>query len=68
MTEGQKAAYVIGQAACMLVEMESMKAANQYREMQGHTIAYGEEAFVDLINRYQCHDNAALRIFGEGDQ
>ena len=34
------------------IEMESMKAANQERQIRGESDAYGEEAFYDLIVRY----------------
>ncbi len=45
MTPEQKAAYVFAQSVAAMAEIEAMKAANQMREMNGHTIAYGEEAF-----------------------
>lgn len=33
--------------------MESYKAANIIREQQGHSLAYGEEAFSDIYTEIQ---------------
>ena len=60
MNENQRAAFLDSQTACALIEMESMKALNTYREMRGETIAYNEQAFLDLIPRYGIHHNQAL--------
>ena len=50
MNEGaaQAFAIVMQQIVGALIEMESMKAANQEREHQGKTIAYGESSFMTL--------------------
>lgn len=63
MTEEQKAAYVFAQAIAALVELESMKAANLMREMQGKSIAYGEEEFLALIEKWGIHNNAMISLF-----
>lgn len=63
MTDEQKAAYVMGQAACLMAEVAGMQAENMQRESLGHSMAYDEQAFADAINKYQCHHNAALSIF-----
>lgn len=60
MTPEQSAAFVQAQAACMLVELEAMKAANKRREDQGHSPAYGEEEFLALIDKWGVHHNGAL--------
>lgn len=60
MSPEQRAIFLQSQAACALIEMEAMKAANWMREMKGETIAYGEEAFMDLISTYGIHHNQAL--------
>lgn len=64
MTPEQQAAYINAQAVAASAELEAMKAANWMREMQGHTIAYGEEAFLALIDKYGLHHNAVLTTFG----
>lgn len=58
MTPEQKAAYIMAQTACAIAEIESMKAANWMREDQGYTIAYGEEAFAAIPDKYGIHHNA----------
>lgn len=63
MTKEQKAAYVFAQATAALAELESMKAANWMREMQGKTIAYGEEEFLALVEKHGIHHNAMCSLF-----
>lgn len=63
MTDVQKAAYVFAQAVAAMAEIESMKAANWMREDQGKTIAYGEEAFLAVIEEYGIHHNATTGLF-----
>lgn len=58
--ENGNAAFVFSQTACALIEMEAMKAANAERESQGYSLAYDEEAFLALIDRYAIHHNAVL--------
>jgi hypothetical protein len=60
MNENERAAYIQSQVACALIEMEAMKAANWMREMQGHTIAYGEEAFNNLVVKYGIGHNDVI--------
>lgn len=64
MTPEQQAAYINAQAVAASAELEAMKAANWMRLMQGHTIAYGEEDFLALIDKYGLHHNAVLTTFG----
>jgi hypothetical protein len=63
-TPEQKAAYLNSQTACALIKMQSMMAENQERESQGKSLAYGEEAFLALIDKYGIHHNAAVRTLG----
>ncbi|MHB8413981.1 MAG: hypothetical protein ACYDB1_01105 [Acidiferrobacteraceae bacterium] len=63
MTDQEKAAYIHSQVACALIEMEAMRAANQYREIQGCTPTYGEEAFRKIIENYPIHHNAVMSLF-----
>lgn len=63
MTDEQKAAYVHAQAVAAQAEIEAMKAENQLRIMQGKTIAYGEEAFTAVIERYGLHHNDLMTLF-----
>ena len=64
MTPEQQAAYINAQTAAALIEMQSMIAKNKERETNGSALAYGEEAFLELIERYGLHHNAILTTFG----
>jgi len=66
MTSEQQAAYIMAQAAALNAEVAGMQAENAFREMQGHTIAYGEDAFQAAINRYGVHHNAVVGFFNNG--
>lgn len=61
MNENERAVFLMSQTACALIEMEGMKAANIERESHGYALAYGEEAFLALIEKYGIHHNAALK-------
>ena len=63
MTPEQTASYVNSQAACALIEMQGMIAANQFRMQQGLTIAYDEKAFFALIDQYGISHNAVITQF-----
>lgn len=53
-------AYSITMAIQTMVEALGMIAENQCRADQGKAPAYGEKAFVDLVNNNGCHHNAFL--------
>ncbi len=40
------------------IEMQSMIAENKKRELNGESLAYGEQSFIDLIDKYGIYDNA----------
>ncbi len=63
MTPEQQVAFVQSQVACLLVELEAMKAANMEREHRGEAIAYGEDAFRELLGRYTVQHNDVLTYF-----
>lgn len=63
MTPEQKAAFVMSQTACALAEIEAMKAANTERERAGYALAYGEESFLAVIERYSIGHNAVIGLF-----
>lgn len=42
------------------IEMQSMIAENQYRVSCGNSISYGEDAFLNLIEKYGIHHNGIL--------
>jgi hypothetical protein len=63
MTPEQKAAYVFAQASCALIEALGMVATNQERERHGFALAYGEEAFAQLLKTYGIDQNSTLSLF-----
>lgn len=40
------------------IEMQAMIAENKQREIEGKSMAYTEEAFMELIEKYGIHHNA----------
>lgn len=65
MTKAQAAAYVQGQAACLMAEALGMQAENMVRASRGDSMAYGLQDFELAIERYCCHHNVATAIFEE---
>lgn len=63
MTPEQQAAYVNAMTACALIEAMGMQAENEQRKAIGCSMAYTEEAFQKLLDRYPIHHNAVLNTF-----
>ena len=59
-TAEKRCAFIASQTACAMAEIEGMKAENQYREMQGYSQAYGEEAFFAIPDKYGIGHNAVI--------
>lgn len=64
MTAAQSAAYVTAMSACMLVEMEGMRAENATRERRGEALAYGDDDFAKLLGRYGVDHAGVMKTFG----
>lgn len=60
MTEEQRIVFTQGIMLQARIEMEGMIAENQYRIHSGQSLAYGEEAFTALIEKYGIHHNALI--------
>ncbi len=60
MTPEQKAAFINAQAACAMAEIAGMQAANQHRLSLGHSIAYDEDAFAAVPDRFGIGHNAVV--------
>ncbi len=67
MTPEQAAAFVQSQTACALAEIEAMKAANVSRDQQGHSHAYGEEAFLAVPDQFGIGHNAVVQLFRDAN-
>ena len=57
--------FVKSQIVCAMIELEAMKAANHYREMRGEVFAYGETAFMSLINKYGIGHNTVIETLNK---
>lgn len=65
MTPEQAAAYVQSQTACLIGEIEAMKALNAHRESQGVAQAYNEAAFTEVVERSGLGYNDVVGFFQE---
>ncbi len=63
MTDEQKAAYIIAQAACLNAKVVSMQVANKGREAVGTNPMYLECDFLQAINDSGVHHNAVIKFF-----
>lgn len=52
--------YLLSQITCAQIEMNAMMAENQQRQHLGQAMAYTEEAFIELIEKYDLSHNAVL--------
>lgn len=52
MNTEQRIAYQNAQTTAAMIEAMGMQAENQQRAALGHSMAYTENAFVNLINQY----------------
>lgn len=63
MSEEQQAAYIIAQSVCAMIEAMGMQSENTQRLHRGESIAYGEDAFNVVIEKYGIHHNAVIGFF-----
>ncbi len=67
MTPEQAAAYINGQAACLIAKVAGMVAANQMRAYRGESLEYFEHHFKAAVDESGCHPNAASIAFNESN-
>lgn len=60
MDKEQKIIYIQSQLLACQIEMQAMIAENQYRMMLGESIAYKDEAFLALFDKYPLSHNAVI--------
>lgn len=60
-------AIVNSQSNAALIEAFAMNAENQYRIARGETIEYNDEAFFELINRYNLNYNSVINQLNKYD-
>jgi hypothetical protein len=56
------AAYVISQSVCAMIEAMGMQAENQQRIHRGESVAYMEDSFNSLCEKYGIHHNAVCTV------
>ena len=52
--------YLNTQVACATIEAMGMQAENEQRKILGQTMAYGEDAFNKVVEKYGIHHNAVM--------
>ena len=60
MDKEQNLIFLKSQILCAEIEMQGMIIANKERELDDKSAAYGEKAFIDLINKYCIGHNTIL--------
>ena len=67
MSDDLKAAFINAQSSMLQVELAGMLAENQHRINCGNSIAYGEDAFIELQKRYEpiLGHNALVVFIGQ---
>lgn len=63
MTPEQAASYINAQAVAAHIEALGMQAENAQRVTENKALAYGEEAFASLIDRYGLSHNSIINFF-----
>jgi len=63
MTPEQSAAYIFSQSICAMIEVEGLKAENADREQRGFAQAYGEAAFLAVLDKYALDHNTVMGTF-----
>ena len=61
MDKTQKAAYIISQSACAMIEALGMQADNMERARQGMSMAYEMHDFTEVFERYGITHNQVLQ-------
>ncbi|MCB1466598.1 MAG: hypothetical protein KDK08_05500 [Rhizobiaceae bacterium] len=60
MDHAARVTFIQAQVACMMAELEAMKAENRVREIQGLSPTYGEQQFLALQEKYLVSHNAVI--------
>ena len=60
MTEAARVAFIMSQVVCAQAEIEGMIAENKWRETNGDSLAYGEEAFFGVPKKYGLEHNEVI--------
>lgn len=63
MTPEQQTVFIFSQSVAALAELEGMKAANTERKLNGQSLAYGEDAFNKVAERFGIGANQVIGYF-----
>ena len=63
MDDTQRAAFIFAQSVCALAEIQGMVALNDYRKALGQQVAYDDEDFFAVPDKYPINHNAVLSLF-----
>lgn len=63
MTRSQSSAYINSQAIAAQIEAMGMQAENDQRKAIGASMAYTEQDFIDLIDKYGIGHNSVVHVF-----
>lgn len=55
-----RAVFIQSQATSAMIEAMGMQAENEQRKINGESLAYREEHFVELINKYGLGHNSVI--------
>ncbi len=61
MSEQENIAYINAMVACAMIEAMGMQAENFQRQHNGTAMAYNDDAFRALIEKYGIYHNAVIR-------
>jgi hypothetical protein len=65
VTEEQKAAMINARCATAMIRAMGMQAENAQRQHRGESLAYNEEAFLQVIEEEGTHWNAIHKVLFE---
>ncbi len=65
MDKEQLIAFINSQAVCALAEIEGMKAENQGRLHRGESIAYNDEAFFAIVDKFGLNHNRVIMYLSD---
>ena len=64
MDKEQRMVFLVTQSLCAFAEIQGMLALNHERALHGYSLAYDEEAFLDVPNKYGLAHNAVIDFLG----
>jgi len=60
-----KSTYINSQTACAMIEAMAMQAENEQRKIMGQSMAYTEQHFLNLIDKYGISSNNVITYLSD---